>query len=152
MAVRLSALRAGRPLPPGRFLVLISVRGWVDTRDIVRLEGLSQLKKIHLIGTRTRDLPACCIVPQPTTLPRAPLFYVFRLFLTSHCYGRICSLQPRVTLAFHWLGMIPNNFVRQTSLSTSIIRCNSFGHGILQHIVEHYEPIMSALYELWVKN
>jgi hypothetical protein len=27
MAVRLSALRAGRPLPPGRFMVLISVRG-----------------------------------------------------------------------------------------------------------------------------
>jgi hypothetical protein len=30
MAVRLSGLSAGRPLPPGRFLVLISVRGWVD--------------------------------------------------------------------------------------------------------------------------
>jgi hypothetical protein len=28
------------------------------------------LKKIHLIGTRTRDLPVCSIVPQPTTLPR----------------------------------------------------------------------------------
>jgi hypothetical protein len=27
MTVRMSALRAGRPLPPGRFLVLISVRG-----------------------------------------------------------------------------------------------------------------------------
>jgi hypothetical protein len=39
---------------------------------IVRLEGLGQLKKIHLIGTRTRDLPLCSIVPQPTTLPRAP--------------------------------------------------------------------------------
>jgi hypothetical protein len=24
------------------------------------------MKKIHLIGTRTRDLPACSIVPQPT--------------------------------------------------------------------------------------
>jgi hypothetical protein len=44
MAVRLSALRAGRPLPPGRFLVLISVRDQVETRAIVRLEGLGQLK------------------------------------------------------------------------------------------------------------
>jgi hypothetical protein len=44
MAVRLSALRADRPLRPGRFLVLISVRGWADPRAIVRLEGLGQLK------------------------------------------------------------------------------------------------------------
>jgi hypothetical protein len=38
----------------------------------VRLEGLGKLKKVHLIGTRTRDLPACSIVSQPTTLPRPP--------------------------------------------------------------------------------
>jgi hypothetical protein len=68
MAVRLSALRAGQPLPPGRFLVLISVTGSVDPRTIVRLKELDKLKKICLIGTRTRDLPACCIVPQPTML------------------------------------------------------------------------------------
>jgi hypothetical protein len=46
MAVRLSAPRAGRPLPPGRFLVLISVRGWVGPRAIVLLEGLGQLKNL----------------------------------------------------------------------------------------------------------
>jgi hypothetical protein len=44
MAVRLPALRPGHPLPPGRFLVLISVRGCVDPGIIVRLEGLGELK------------------------------------------------------------------------------------------------------------
>jgi hypothetical protein len=47
----------------------------------VRLEGLGQLKKIHLIGTRTRDLPACSIVPQLTTLPRAPIMMMMMMMI-----------------------------------------------------------------------
>jgi hypothetical protein len=44
MAVSLSTLGADRPLHPGRFLVLISFRGWVGPRVIMRLEGLHPLK------------------------------------------------------------------------------------------------------------
>jgi hypothetical protein len=36
-----------------------------------------------LIGIRTRDLPACSIVPQPTTLPRATKIYRVSYHLES---------------------------------------------------------------------
>jgi hypothetical protein len=72
MAARLSALRAGRILQQGKFLVLISVRDRVDPRAMVRLEGLGKLKKSTSPEIQTGDLLAYSIVPQPTTLPRAP--------------------------------------------------------------------------------
>jgi hypothetical protein len=38
----------------------------------VRLERLGDLKNPVTIGIQCRDLPACSIVPQPTTLQRVP--------------------------------------------------------------------------------
>jgi hypothetical protein len=67
--------------PQKHFLVLISVRGWVNPRVIVRLEGLSKLKNINdLIGTQTCDLRDCIIAPQQLR---------YRAVLMST--GRICK-------------------------------------------------------------
>jgi hypothetical protein len=101
MAARLSALHAGHLLSPKKFLVLISVRGWVDPRAIVWLEGLGKLKKSTSSRTRTGDLPACSIVPQPTMQPCAPLLilkliikdWLFEFQQTVQC----CMYNPSET-------------------------------------------------------
>jgi hypothetical protein len=53
MAVRLPALRACRALILRRFLVHISVSGWVDHRAIILLEGLVNWKHSDVIGNQT---------------------------------------------------------------------------------------------------
>jgi hypothetical protein len=73
MAVRLSALRTGPPLPPRKI---------PDTHFCYRLsrpQGHSAAGRIRSIekssdrlGNGTGDVPACSIVRQPSTLPRVP--------------------------------------------------------------------------------
>jgi hypothetical protein len=78
----------------------------------VHLEGLDQLKKIHLIGPRTCDFLACSIVPQPVMLLRAPdtviicalnisIHFSFRVHvyaLILHIYIHQCLYSPLLGL------------------------------------------------------
>jgi hypothetical protein len=101
MAVRVSALRAGRPLPPGRFLILLLEAEPTRTLSYGAVGRIRSIEKSnHLIGNRIRDLPACSIVPQPTTLLRAPRYIrILYLFKTEsrnfHAGGREYFYGPK---------------------------------------------------------
>jgi hypothetical protein len=80
MAVRLSALSTGHPLLPGRFLVLISVRGWVNLRATVWLERLGQLKNsMTSLGFEptTFQLAAQCLTTNYTTVSPSKSYIVW---------------------------------------------------------------------------
>jgi hypothetical protein len=68
MAVRLSAIRAGGPIPPGK--ILSRLRAHSAAGMIRSIE-----KSNNLIGNRTHDLPASTIVLQSITLLRAVRVY-----------------------------------------------------------------------------
>jgi hypothetical protein len=66
--------------PPGRFLVLISVRGWVDPHGHSVAERIRSFENSSdLIRNRTRDLLPSSIVPQRTMLSRAPICIILML-------------------------------------------------------------------------
>jgi hypothetical protein len=67
MAMKLSNLRAGHHLHPGRYLVLISVQSLSRPEDHCAVERLrSRAKSSDFVGNGTCDVPACSSVPETT--------------------------------------------------------------------------------------
>jgi hypothetical protein len=100
----------------------------------MRLEGIGKLKKIHLIGTRTRDLPACSIVPQTTTLPHAVVMYQSLLKLTlGTAASSVCQSQSQSQIYFTTGGLPPNQFFFATSplrlMTRSFFQLNTGSHN-----------------------
>jgi hypothetical protein len=63
----------------------------------VRTEELGKFEKIHFIRTRSRDLPACSIVPQPLRY-RVPLVYSIPDYEVKNIIKEIVNNDNRIPI------------------------------------------------------
>jgi hypothetical protein len=126
MAVRMSASRTGRPLTPGRVLVLISARGRVDPMAIVRLERLGQYIRTH---NWLEDITPCSAVEVRrrfgvhTTVSGRPVFVRNVGILVNTFFRKVGKLIPRaVGSSETFLNLsqqhVPPNRRRKPTIST----------------------------------
>jgi hypothetical protein len=116
------ALRTNRPLPPGKFLVLIPVRGWVDPMAIVRLEGSGQLKNPMILGIKPTNFR---FVAQCNQLCYCGP-YLFKYDITRSC------TMVLISCLFHSNKVFGEKWGQSMALETNALLswCHSIAHDL----------------------
>ena len=132
------ALRTGRLYPPGTE----QPQNHSAARRIMSMKNLNDT-----IGNRTRDLPTCSAVPQPTTPPRAPIrvaleVYIIGILNIYRCKNKLIRLSR---LGAMWLSSVTprnrqDNLGRATTASFQILSDSSSGHSTIQHSTSLRSP------------
>jgi hypothetical protein len=86
--VRLSAQRTGQLYHQKIFLILNSVKRLSQPQGHIAAGSIMSLKNSNdTVGNRTRDLPTCGAVPQPTAPPRTPretcIYFILKRILLN---------------------------------------------------------------------
>jgi hypothetical protein len=107
-----------------------------------------------LIGTRTRDLPVCSIVPQPTTLPRAPyvLPYLSKMKMEATRSSEtsvIRFIQHHIPehRSLYWYICLRSSTELYQLPNTSIV-CLALGSRYCLHVEAKHGPTTESLWHL----
>jgi hypothetical protein len=108
---------------------------------MVRLEGLRKFRKFNDIVTRTRDLPACSIAPQLSTLKGSPNFaykclssfflYIPNPIVRWRRETNVCSM--RAFTAYIWC--TEHKEPENTNVGMRMIALNTMTLHIQQHAI-----------------
>jgi len=74
----------------GHLVLLVFVRGWVDPQSHTAVGRIMSMKN----SNRTRDFPACSVVPLPTAPPRAyvHILYFFTNYMCVSWLVTVCVI------------------------------------------------------------
>jgi hypothetical protein len=129
MTVIFSALRAGRPpFTRRKFLGTHFCQRLSQLRGHSAAGSARRIEKYNiLIGTRTRDIPPCSIVPQPTTLPRTPamtsVLTEIQEFLSIVTGGQSCNYYYRFPFS--------SFYIERRSKLQCLLKYRNLSHSIL---------------------
>jgi hypothetical protein len=126
MALRLSVYAAAALYPTGIFLVLISVRGWVNLRAVVHQEGIGKLKNL---------------TPSPGFEPATFRFVAYHLNQLRYCIPSPTQRGGGVVTTCPRLWGVKNSQIIDSPVNYAVLHDVRHNHQLLCTAMVHTAPV-----------